>query len=212
MAGRSPAAILYDDAGNPINVLNDGGIIRLQVQAKFPPGQSVLVGNEMPTDPTNIVRQYMQTGGSASDMKVDGSTTPVEFTYSADPTNDIRIYEVRFILGTQNIQFDGASFGSRTALTNGVLINIASNNGTVDSDVANLQISEDLLMFPSPANVILNNTGPKDILVAGILLGGGPILKAGTSDKVTVTVRDDLTLGGAGELQTFKAQVFGVKQ
>lgn len=227
-------AILYDSAGNPLvtdeialtrclatsaalfdgsrnaleSVLDISGNRRLRVNADFPPGQPILLGNKMPDDPALIHRDYVRNGGS-NDMAVDGSTTPVSFTYDADSTDDLHLYELRFALGAQNIYFYGDKFGDLNALTNGVQVNLTYNNGSGPLEVANIQINEDFGMFPSPGNVILNNTGPKDIWFIGLFLGGGVYLKAGTSDKVEVKIRDDLDTVA---ITTFKAQVFGIKE
>jgi hypothetical protein len=229
----NPASILYDENGNPVGVILDGSIYRLQteakahvhdgsgnaitskvdgsyrrlsVEAKFPPGQSVIIGNAITPNLSNVVRTYV-TNGSSNTMKVDGSVTPVVFTFDASETYDIELYEIRFLFGAQDILFDGDKFASKAALTNGLLVEVIHANG-ISSEIANIKINEDLLFFPTPANYILNNTGPKDILVMGISLGGAPILKAGTDDKVKITVRDDLD---ETEIATLKAQVYGIK-
>jgi len=204
---RNPAAILYDSSGNAIDsVLDDNAVRRLEVNTNFPPGQSIIIGTQIPPDLREIVRAFVLNGAS-DDLAVDGSTTPVAFDYDADSVDDIAVYEVRFIFGAQDIIFDGVSFGPLSALTNGLKLDITFDNG-VTFEAANVKTNEDLLMFPSPGNSILNNTGPKDILVMGMFLGGGPILKAGTSDRVRVTVRDDLD---SNSISVLKAQVFGVK-
>jgi hypothetical protein len=198
---------LYDVAGNPIDsYLDDAGDRRLRVEANFPPGLSIIIGNGIPEDLGDIVRKYALNSGS-SDLRVDGSTTPVEFTYPCDATFDIRVYEIRFLFSARDIIFDGDSFGPLSVLSNGIEVEITYDNGTTNT-LATVNANEDLLMFPSPANAILNNTGPKDILVMGMFLGGVPILKAGTSDEVLVRINDDLV---SNSINSLRAQVFGAK-
>jgi len=200
----------HDKDGTGITSQADGASIRrLHVHAEMKPGSAILIGNNMPANPEDIVRKYLADSGGATSMKVNGAVVPVVFTFPANATRNIATYELRFVIGTQDIIFDGASFGSKSALTNGVLVELVCNGGTT-VELANLKINEDLLMFPSPANAVLNNTGSKDILVMGLFLGGGPILNANTADKMKITIRDDLTGGGTGELSTFKCQGFGV--
>jgi hypothetical protein len=203
------SAALRDGSRNALeSMLDNAGNRRLKVNADFPPGQPVLLGNRMPDDPADIVRDYCRNGDS-DDMTVDGSSTPVSFTYEADASDDLHLYEVRFALGAQNIYFYGDKFADQPALTNGVQVLATYNNGSGPLQLANILINEDFGMFPSPGNVILNNTGPKDIWFIGLFLGGGVYLKAGSSDKIEIKIRDDLS---ATAYTTFKAQVFGIKE
>jgi len=202
---------IYSEGDGPVDVVTDvNDVKRLAVDAKFPPGQAVIVGNAIDPDLSLIRRDYVRSIGGDISMRVDGSVSGVEFTFDADDTYDTELYELRFILGTQDILFDGVSFGSLTSLTNGVLIEITADGTT--TEIANIQSNEDLLMFPTPANYLLNNTGPKDILVMGISLGGAPVLRAGSDDKIKVTIRDKLDGGGVTSIATFRAQVFGLKK
>lgn len=217
MAGSLPVVVasdqsnidtnVHDGSGNAITSEADGSLRRLHVEARFHPGQSIIIGNNISPDLGLIVRHYLETSGGSSSMKVDGSVTPVIFSFDADATYDIELYELRFIMGCQDILFEGNKFASRDELANGVKVDVIHNNGT-STEIANITINEDLLMFPTPANYILNNTGPKDILVMGLSLGGAPRLVAGSSDQVKVTIRDNLDIS---PMATFKAQVFGLK-
>jgi len=200
---------IHDGAGNALeSLVDDAGDRRLRVQSNFPPGQSILLGNQMPQTLSYIRREYAL-NGSSNDLRVDGSTTPVEFTFDAHASFDYSLYEVRFIFSCQDIIFDGASFGPVATLPNGMKLEVTYNNGLETALMALIKINEDLLMFPSPANAILNNTGPKDILVMGMFYGGGPVLKGGTSDNVKITIQDDLT---SNSINTLKAQIFAVRE
>lgn len=42
MSNESPAAIIYDSLGNPVGVVLDGSIYRLQVEAKLTDGYNIL--------------------------------------------------------------------------------------------------------------------------------------------------------------------------
>ena len=206
---KSHAEIFEGDNG-PVDIITDThNVDRLAVEAGFPPGSSIIIGNTVPTNLQNLVRSWISDTEGEIDLAVNGSITPVVFTYDADPDYDIELYEIRFCLGSQDMYFTGDKFVNRDALANGILIEVVSNNIAVE--IGNLQITEDFLMFPSPANVVLNNTGPKDILLMGLLLGGAPVLRAGTNDRVQITVRDDLSGGGVNAFTTFCARVFGVK-
>lgn len=189
--------------------VTDGSTRRLQVESNFPPGQSILLGNQMPSDLQTIVRKLLVDAGDNTNMKVNGSTTPVPFTFGADPNNDVKVSEIRLVLSSPAIRFDFVSFGSIGALTNGVKIEITYGNGTTVV-LAEIIKNEDLLLMSSSADAVPSNQGSQDIFVVGLLFGGAPVLKAGTSDKVKVTIRDDLT-GGVDELVSLQVQLSGVK-
>jgi len=200
---------LYDINDNHIDSLLDqkDGIRRLAVEAKAPRGQSIIIGNAVTENLDDIVRSYADNLG-AIDMKVNGEETPVEFIFPAAVSGyDIALYEIRFLFGAQDILFEGDKFGSLNELTGGVTVDVVAEAGT--TRLAEIYTNEDFLMFPTPANVILNNTGPKDILSMGMSLGGAVVLRAGTSDKVVVTINDDLVTPA---ISTFRVQIYGIKE
>jgi hypothetical protein len=83
--------ILFDDAGNPVAVVQDGSIYRLAVDVKG----TVSVG--APADYVAQVIEFLK-DGSSEDMVVDGDPTPVDFVLNADPTQDIVLTEVRLVM------------------------------------------------------------------------------------------------------------------
>jgi hypothetical protein len=206
---KSPVAILYDAAGNAISTVVQDGVRRLAVDVVQADGQAitVTVGQDVPADLNRYISALALSSGS-SNLIVDGSGTPALFDYGADPTKDISLTELRIVASCQDITFDGASFGGLAALTNGLLVQLINANGT--QTVFNIKTNEDFLFFPSPVGMLLNNTGPKDVFAAGFFIGGS-ILRAGTTDKVRITVRDNLTGGGAAEFKYLQARIFGVK-
>jgi hypothetical protein len=187
-------AVLNSSAGNPVNVVLKDSIYRLAVDTKQGDGQASNIGQAVPENLARYYRHWLDVVGTgAIDMKVNGSSTPVVFAAEADPTKDVRIQEVRVVMTSQDFVLDGTSFGNRSLLTNGILFEIVNEYGT--QTIANIKSNEDFLFFPSPIGIVLNNTGPKDVLIAGFYLAGSPRLRAGTSDVLRATVRDNLTTG-----------------
>jgi len=175
-------AILGKTSENEAEVTND---CRLMTEASFKG-----LG-KIPDTPAQIVRMPVMLSEDRN-LLVDGSSQEKIFTLDADSSKDIYINELRLIFSAQDIKMDGGSFGSRDTLTNGIKIEVVSNG--ITTQLANLQLNECLLAFGSPdAQLVFNNTGAYDALATGLLLYGIPVLKAGTSDKVKVTVRDNLT-------------------
>ena len=74
--------------------------------------------------------------------------------------------------------------------------------------VFNILQNEDWLFFNSPQGMVLNNTGPKDLMSAGFYFGESMTMYHGTNDQVRVTVRDNLT--GNQMPNFFRIKVFGI--
>lgn len=207
--------VLYDASGNPVGVVLDGSIYRIQADAKIAKGASALVHldaidtdsgqgrlkstiytpdgdpvtfGSVPPNPASIENGFVKSGGSAS-LLVDGDPTPVVFTYVADSTYDISIQEIGFVMASNSITFGGGKFGSSSSLTNGLLVEITSNGNT--GTLGLLRQNEDFVHFASPGgfNWVVSS---KDMMSSVYLIGGGLKLKAGTADVVRVTVQDDI--------------------
>ena len=152
------------------------------------------------------VRAPVKNGGNSS-LLVDGDPTPVVFTYPADSLKDLRIYEIRVVFSAGTTQFGAGKFGGIVGgLVNGLLMEIVSDG--ITSELAVIKINEDFLTLQPSVNLLVDQTGSSDVITAGLNIGGLMVLKAGTSDVVRVTVRDDISLGGTNYLKCF---VYGLK-
>lgn len=213
---------IVDSSGNVVGVVLDGSVYRLQADAKIAKGESgdlrhlealnvsgglarlkatlysqdgdaIAFGSVAP-NPENIKNDFLMDSGSSDDLLVDGSTTPVEFTYGADATHDVSILEVKFVLASNSVTFGTNYFGARSGpLPSGLLIEITSNGNT--GTVANLRQNECFVHFASPGGFSWV-VSSKDMLSATWLVGGGLKLFAGTEDEIKVTVRDNLASAG----------------
>lgn len=224
--GISPAVVLYDANSNPILVTNDGGDRRVGTDSKVAKGASALVyldaidtstgtgrleatlltpaGDPVsfPSVSESIKNEFVLNTGS-SDLLVDGSTTPVVFEYTSDPTHDIALQEIRFTMAANSITFGTDYFGSKSGpLTTGTLVEVVVASGAVA--LYNLKQNEDFVNFSSPGGFewVVSS---KDMMTSDYVIGGGLVLRANSTDKVRVTVRDNLTAAGI----YFKAFVKG---
>jgi len=187
---------------------DDEQVDRLQVSASPSAGYGYFLGSDVPTDPNQIVRVRLTNDGSAN-LLVNGASAPKVFTLLADPDVDIKLYEIRLLLAADNILFDGASFGSRPALANGLKIDVTVNDGLA-AEIANAKRNEELALWASHPrqNLHLDLAGPKDWLIVSFAIGGAWKLVRGSADSVGVTVRDNLT---HVSYKFFAVQVLGVK-
>jgi hypothetical protein len=215
---------VVDNSGNPVGIVLDGTLYRFQTDAKVARGASGLVHlDAIDTDPehgrlkatlytpegesvalgavassaTAIRNDFVRDGsgppGSPS-LLVDGSVTPVEFTYDAHPTQDISLQEVKFVMASNSITFGTDYFGATSGpLPNGVLVEVTA--GGVTGTVALLQQNEDFVNFASPGGFewVVSS---KDLLASTWLVGGGLKLAAGSADQVKITVQDDIDSAG----------------
>lgn len=211
---------VVDNNGNPVGIILDGVLYRFQTDAKVargasdlvhldaidtvagqgrlkatlytPEGESVALGAVASTA-TAIRNDFVKNGTSPS-LLVDGDPTPVVFTYDAHPTQDISLQEVKFVIASNSITFGTDYFGATSGpLTNGLLVEVTS--GGVTGTVAVLKQNEDFVTFASPGGFewVVSS---KDLLASTWLVGGGLKLQAGSADKVSVTVRDDIDSSG----------------
>lgn len=213
---KSPAALIIDQTGNKVGIVLDGSIYRLQSDSKIAKGDSDLVHLEVldtesgkgrlkstlynpegeaiafgsiPSNPASIKNDFVKNGTNTS-LLVDGSVTPVEFTYLPDATYDISIQEIKFVMVSNAISFGTNYFGATSgSLSNGLLIEIRSNDspGTIFNIVQN----ECFIHFASPGgfNWVVSS---KDMMSSTYLVGGALKLIHGSSDYIKVTVRDDI--------------------
>jgi hypothetical protein len=142
--------------------------------------------------------------GTAVEMSVDGST-PVDFVFNADPTDDIKIASIKLVIMTDDLKWESDKFCNDDELTNGILWQITAGGNTVE--VANFQKSSDLLGVPfSEAQYFLS--GGKDWFTIDLRLNLAVVLKGGTTDKILIRIRDDVT---NNVRQTMFAKAAGVK-
>lgn len=140
------------------------------------------------------------------DMVVNGSGTPEVFTFNADATLDIQLTGLRLVFSATSLDFDGASFGKGSELSNGIEIDIVADDGVFADRLAVLTLNEDffrLLQFD------ISRAAADGVMAATLPFGGRVILVGGTSDKITVTINDNLTSGALG-VSYLTATIYGV--
>ena len=170
---------------------------------------------EEPTPPFNslrssmrITRQFLTDDGTSSgdeDMRVDGSVTPVEFWYPASPDKDRYVTQLSFVISDAGATLN--QFGSIGALTNGCRLAYEDEMGEMeinDSLTTNWEFVR--LAGGNPAfgdgntsfranNVNGTSEAYIPILDLRTIFGfkWGVRLQAGTTQRIVLTVRDDVS-------------------
>jgi len=155
---------------------------------------------------THTISELLTLNGS-TDMVVNGNS-PKEFSYDADPTDDIVLNSIRFVCSVQHFNFSGDSFGKGGGiLSNGITVNIVANNGELSKTIFTLNVNEDWFRLLDVTSVV---SSVNSVITGSLPFSNGVILKAGSSDKVSVTINDNLTRGSRG-INHLSATLYGVK-
>jgi hypothetical protein len=130
--------------------------------------------------------------GSSADMKVNGSVTPVNFSFSP-AANEVWYLSALSILLNDNGTNSPNKFGDLAALTNGLQIQV--NSKSVALDIANMKDNIDLSTFFMSNRAVSGTTGvfeSADVFIGAMLFQPEMIL-SGTSDYIRARVRDNLS-------------------
>ena len=155
-----------------------------------------------PEDLSNLrlYRDFLKNAGS-EDLNVDGSTTPVEFSIAAEEARTIWLTGVRFLfegnnleMNTQDFRRFGTATTSNTALTNGVLFRVEQSGETVNVVAEPIGIMGDFFSYADDyLNLINAVSSQSDFLYFDFDFDKPIVLAEGGSDKIFVTIQDDLT-------------------
>ncbi len=137
--------------------------------------------------------------GGSSDMLVNGSVTPVVFKIPAIADHDIFISEMRFYGGGNGIQY--TKFLSRAALTNGITLDIKSDDVNVSYPFS-IKTTEDFknkFAWGTAGNWALDLvSGTDQFLATWVFDNPFPLRAVGTfptDDALCVNINDNLTSG-----------------
>lgn len=157
-------------------------------------GLDVFIGNSyLPTQDSVYVKTSLLNGASEA-MNVDGSVTPAHFDFT--PSGSIQYYLESLTVFLEDAgSTDIGDFGVIPGgLTNGLRILVTKS--ATDYELANIKNNRQLAsVFSSHPMLQSNGAGFFNATdnFAGTLILGQPVLINGSSDKVRVTVRDNLS-------------------
>ena len=203
--------VKVDDGSGKGNTLriNGEGEASVVVHPHPPKDEDPIFGTPVP------FRQYFTDDGYSTgdnDMKVDGSTTNQSFFVQAEQEKDIYIGRISIVIADASATLN--KFGNITALTNGVLFEWKSQDlgDTVIHEALKSNFDFVRLGGGKPAFGASNVSGSSEGYIPQIDFSEvfgmpwGVRLRKGTTDRLSFTVRDDVT--GVDE---FDAIGYGIK-
>jgi hypothetical protein len=168
---------------------------------------------------TKPIIEFMSDINGATDMRVDGSTTNVSFTINARADKDVFIKSISFIIADAGATLN--NFGNIGALSNGCKLSWSTQdlgevtiNDTLISNFEFVRLCSGYPAFGSgtsafrATNVSGSSEGFIPILDFTQVFGMnyGLRLRAGTLDKITLTIRDNVT-----GVDQFDAKAYGIE-
>lgn len=207
----------------PINTyLRDGygrgGMAKINGEGEL----SVVVHPHPPKDEEEVslpYRAYFTSLAGATDMRVDGSTTNVSFSISADQERDIYIKTCSLVIADASAALN--KFGNITALTNGCELSweTADLGTLVIADQLKTNFSFIRLALGKPsigdgttafqaANVISTSEAYLPVIDFSELFGMpyGLRLRKATNDKISWIIKDNVTT-----IDQFDCIAYGIK-
>lgn len=144
-----------------------------------------------------IQKPYNVTAGVVN-LNVDGSVTPKVFTFPMDLLDDFFITEIKFFGRDNGIQFGNRFLGNNTPLTNGILIEIKTDNKMIElPPIKTTDDFDDVWSFGG-SNFDIYFASGADKFTARFLSSAYPLRRSGTfgsgnDDYIKITIRDNLT-------------------
>lgn len=204
----TPTRIVDSATGSEAKVDNARAL--LTVESPRPPDEELV---------TIPYRAYFTNSAGANDMRVDGSTTPVDFCINADPEFDIYLDTLSFLIADAGATLN--DFGNLPALTNGVEFSwITQDFGTtiihegLTTNFEFVRLCGGNPPFGDAAGAFRANN------VSGVSEGYIPILdfsdmfampwglrlRAGTLDKICFKIQDNVST-----IDAFNVVAYGIK-
>lgn len=176
-------------------------------RAEVVPAGALLVASLPETargvDPASVANhlalseKFVDSAGS-SEQAVDGSTTPVEFSLSAEDgvTKWVRGFRVIIIgpnldIGTNQLRRYGATGGG---LANGIQLEAFQSGEVTPIAASPIQTIADYFPYQDDFTSLVSAiSGSEDLLTFDFLFSRPVVLVEGSTDRLIIRIRDDLT-------------------
>jgi len=173
------------------DVIEEDGLKKLVVKASV-----------TPTITEELLFEKLLNGGS-SDLNVNGSSVPVEFTISADPLKIKVVRELKFSWFDNGVKID-TFLGQNSALTNGVDVEFLFDG--VTTPVFPIKTTADFnghFAYGDGSRFEVITGSGNDYVYATLSPREPFVLRPGTTDKIVVRINDNLNNVVFGECIAF---------
>ena len=194
-------AVIVGNKGNPLSINEDGGI-----------GITIAQYPAISEARTALPYRSFFLNDVSNDMRVDGSTTNVVFSIIADGDYDYYIKSINVEIADAGAKFN--LFGALAALTNGVKFEWFRQDIGTQTIHDGLKDNLDFFRLSDQVPTIIDlSGGGADAVIVHIDLAElfgmpwGVRLRKGTTDRLSFTVRDDLSAG----ITTYNTIGYGIR-
>ena len=187
----STTRIVGSDELFAADVIEEDGLKKLVVKASV-----------TPTITEELLFEKLLNGGS-SDLNVNGSSVPVEFTISADPLKIKVVRELKFSWFDNGVKID-TFLGQNSALTNGVDVEFLFDG--VTTPVFPIKTTADFnghFAYGDGSRFEVITGSGNDYVYATLSPREPFVLRPGTTDKIVVRINDNLNNVVFGECIAF---------
>lgn len=157
------------------------------------------------SDVTSIYREYLKSADDSEDMKVDGSSSSVDFYIEAENDHDIYINNISFLISDASAALN--EFGNIGELTNGCKLsyddlsgeNVIAESLKINFDFVRLCAGDPAYGDGATAFRANNVVGTSEayfptLKVADVFgMPFGIRIRAGSTQRLTLTVNDDVS-------------------
>lgn len=174
------------------DVIEEDGLHKLVVKASV-----------TPTITEELLFEKLVDGVGSSNLAVNGSTVPVEFTIEADPTDIKVVRELKFSWFDNGVKID-TFLGQNSPLTNGLEVEFSFNG--VTTPIFPIKTTADFnghFAFGDGSRFEINTGSGNDYVTATLSPREPFVLRPGTTDKIVIRVNDNLNNVSFGECVAF---------
>lgn len=199
------------------NILRRSKSTSLNADPRDPRVGVLGISGTVSTIPSAVGDTYLEFAedvGTSTDLRVNGSVTPVDFFLTADADSDTFVNTLRFAANGNGIQF-GKFLTSNQNLTNGIELQVKSDDTIYTYPLFKQTDDFKHVFSDGPASWLLDiQSGADDLTSTRAFTNPFPIRRvgafgAGNDDYVRVRIQDRLDNIG---LQSFHFLGFGFKQ
>jgi len=194
-------------ASAPVTITGPDELYKADVIREDNVNKMLVKATTVPDTVSELIFERFKDGGGvgSSNLAVNGSTTQVTFQINAHPTKKKIIRDIKFNAFDGGIKVD-TFLGQNSPLTNGVVVRLSVNG--ISQDFLPIKTTQDFdghFAYGDGARFDIVTASGNDSMVAVFSPREPIVLSAGSVDKVSIIIRDNLT-----NISFFECVAFGL--